>query len=229
MTLDWKGLLAQISSLAVVAAALAWLGRELFKQWLSHGVETFKAELTRDLEAYKAQLAREGFEHQTRFGKLQGLQQEAILELYAAFREAVYTAELFSRVDYGMGFRNMDGHSADYLIGTDWGKAYRKLDEKGLLFEPALVTAMRDVLDTIEKIQHAVRDGNEPYSHLEQTSAGSDQKQSWMVAAKLVSDELRPKWEKVTNEFRGLFGIDVQLDLEAPDPGSSGPAAVTLG
>lgn len=199
-------LLAGAAGAGLVLAAAAFLGRSFIQQWLARNIAKFQADLNKDLERTKTELSGSATKKQ----RLEMNQEAAISELYPAFREAVYTAEYFSQ--HGQGFKNSDGHTAAYLIGDDWGNAYRKLDEKGLFFVPALVTAMRDILGTIGKIQQAVEEGNEPPTYEELTSAGHARKAAWDEAARLVRDELDPRWTKVTAEFQRMLGIDVDLD-----------------
>jgi hypothetical protein len=208
----FAGLLSGAAGAALVIAAAVFLSRSFVLHWLARNIAKFQADLNKDLERMKTELSASAAKKQ----RLETNQEAAISELYPAFREAVFTAEHFSQPKHGQGFKNSDGNTATDLIGDDRGSAYRKLDEKGLFFLPALVTAMRDLLGTIREIQQAVTRGNEPPTSAatigELTSAANERAAAWDEAAALVRDELNPQWAKVTAEFQRMLGIDVDLD-----------------
>jgi hypothetical protein len=156
------------------------------------------ARQSESLERLKSDLAASAAKRQ----RFETIQQDAILELYEHFHKAIETTELFSG-DYGIAFKNSDGHDAKYLIGVDWGGAFRKLRERGILFDPALVTAMQSVLDTIEEIQSAVRREN---------SVSHGRRAAGLEAVRLVSDVLKPKWKAVLDDLQRLLGVETRLE-----------------
>ncbi len=88
--------------MAILAASLAWLTKNIITHFLSKDVEAYKiriaSESARETEQFKAQLQIRAREHEVRFSKLHEKRAEIISELHGLLKEAINRTELLDVV-----------------------------------------------------------------------------------------------------------------------------------
>lgn len=198
-------ILSSMGTFAIIVAALTWLARSLFSQYLSRDIEKFKAKLQlesqRELAQIQSSLGIAAFEHQIRFSQLHEKRATIISELYGAI------VELHKSVD---NFIRFLASSSSEKRNSNLQKIWEAADRFKVLFEKNRIFFSEKICEKIENLNESMsKPISEIVIHLEVS-----RQQNWDVlgktwgeAQKRLVEEIPIIKTELETDFRRLLGV----------------------